>query len=154
MDTTARIDIEWQCRNLCFEFGYFTDQRLYSQLADLFTDDGVFDRMGQILSGRNAIVEALSTRPPDLTTRNVCGNVVFTELTTELARAVVYNVVFFSGHDNPLAEPARYGASQGVFWECRDLYRPTPGGWRFAERVARRIFVPADMPQWPAQASR
>jgi hypothetical protein len=135
---TTRIDTEWQCRCLSFEFGYFIDQRLYTRAAELFTTDGVFDRLGQILTGRNAIVAALDTRSADLMTRHLSGNIVFTELAVEQARAVVY-IELFSGRNDQQGKPADY---QTTLVECRDLYRRTPEGWRFAERVARKIFVP------------
>lgn len=139
MDSATRIEAEWQCRNLSYEFGYFIDQGLYSRVAELFTVDGVFHRHGQVLSGRDAIVEALKTRPTDRISRNVSGNIVFAELTAELARAVVYINVFL-GRLDPQGKPTPY---EGSLFECRDLYRRTSDGWRIAERIALKIFVTA-----------
>jgi len=145
VELTTRMQIEWQCRNLCYEFAYLIDARQYSQLASLFADDGVFDRVGQMLRGRQAILEALRGRSSELRTRHVCHNIHFIEMTPDSARAVVYNTTLV-GKGDAEGLPALYGMSQGVFLEFRDLYCRTSDGWRFRERKASVVMNPPDMP--------
>lgn len=145
MNSKARMEIEWECRNLCYEFAYCIDRRQYAQLAGLFTPDGVFDRVGQKLAGRQAIVDALGNRQSELRTRHVCHNVHFTAVDDESARAVIYNTTLV-GKGDPAGEPVPYAMSQGAFLEFRDTYRKTPEGWRIAERVAYTVITPPDMP--------
>jgi len=139
------MQIEWQCRNLCYEFAYLIDTRQYSKLAALFAEDGVFDRVGQVLRGRQDIVEALLNRSSELRTRHVCNNIHFIEVGPDVARAVVYNTTLV-GKGDPEGMPAPYGMSQGAFLEFRDLYRRTADGWRFGERKASVVLMPPDMP--------
>jgi hypothetical protein len=146
LDNATRMEIEWQCRNLCYEFAYCIDHRKYRQLAELFSIDGVFDRVGQVLQGRPAIVEALEKRSVELRTRHVCHNVYFHEVTADQAKAIIYNTTLV-GRGDPEGQAVPYAMSQGAFLEFRDTYRKTSDGWRFAERSARTMLNPPDMPQ-------
>lgn len=146
MDLNSQMQIEWACQKLCQEFAYCIDRRRYEQLVNLFTEDGVFDRVGQLLRGRVAILEALQKRSLDLRTRHVLSNIYFVEVDGQHARALIYNTTLV-GRGDPEAAPAPYGMSQGAFLEFQDLYRKTPEGWRIAERIARTVLTPEDMPK-------
>jgi len=145
MDMTARMHIEWQCRNLCYEFAHCIDSRNYEQLAALFTEDGLFDRVGQPLRGRQAILEGLKKRSTEIRTRHLCHSICFNEVSDTQARAVVYNTTLV-GKGDPDGQPVQYAMSQGAFLEFRDIYRSTAVGWRIAERLAYTVIVPADLP--------
>lgn len=146
MDLRTRMEIEWQCRNLSHEFAYCIDHRKYEQLVTLFTPDGVFDRVGHVLKGRELILEAMHKRSTELRTRHTCSNIHFTDVSDESARAHVY-VLNLVGRGDPDGKPVQYAMSQGAFLEFRDLYRKTPDGWRIAERIASTMIMPADAPQ-------
>jgi hypothetical protein len=145
MDPKTLLEIEWQCRNLCYEFAYCIDHRKYAQLASLFTPDGRFDRVGQVLQGHQAILDAMSKRSTDLRTRHVCSNIYFSEVGADTARALIYNTTLV-GRGDPPGQTVHYGMSQGAFLEFEDTYRKTSEGWRIAERIARTMITPVDMP--------
>jgi len=146
MDARARMVIEWQCRNLCYEFAHCIDSRRYVELTALFTQNGVFNRVGQVLNGHAAILAALEQRSLEMRTRHVCHNIRFGEVSEKSARALVYNTTL-TGRGDPLGVPVPYGLTQGVFLEFRDIYCLTPEGWRIAERIASTVLTPSDMPQ-------
>ena len=146
MDARARMEIEWKCRNLCYEFAHYIDSRRYVELTALFTQNGIFNRVGQVLNGQGAILAALEQRSLDIRTRHVCHNIYFSEVGENAARALVYNTTL-TGRGDPADIAVPYGLTQGVFLEFRDIYRLTTDGWRIAERIAATILTPPDMPQ-------
>jgi hypothetical protein len=146
MDARARMEIEWECRNLCYGFAHYIDSRRYAELTALFTQNGVFNRVGQVLNGHGAILAALEQRSLEMRTRHVCHNIYFSEVSEKTARALVYNTTL-TGLGDPPSLPVPYGLTQGVFLEFRDIYCLTAEGWRIAERVASIVLTPSDMPQ-------
>jgi hypothetical protein len=145
MDAKAQMEIEWACTKLVHDFAYYMDQRRYEDLAALFTPDGVFDRVGQPLRGRREIVDALAKRPLDQRIRHVTVGIHFASVATDAATAVVYNASYVGRLDEP-GKPSVYAISRPALLEFQDAYRRTPDGWRIAERVARMVLVPEDMP--------
>ena len=139
------MEIEWLCTKLVWDFAYYMDQRQYEDLAALFTPDGLFDRVGQRLQGRREIVEALSARPLDQRTRHLTVGVHFLSAGPSEATAVVYNASHV-GRGDQSDTPSRYAMSQPIVLEFRDTYRRSLIGWRIAERIARMMLVPEDMP--------
>jgi len=139
------MEIEWACTKLVHAFAYSMDQRRYEDLAALFTPDGVFDRVGQVLRGPREIVDALGKRPLDQRIRHVTVGIHFTSVAADAAEAVVYNASYVGRLDEP-GKPSLYAMSQPALLEFRDAYQKKPDGWRIAERAARMVLVPEDMP--------
>src|SRR3546814_6019354 len=71
MDHLARMEIEWACTKLSHAFSYCLDSRDYGSLVSLFTPDGVWERHGDRLQGRERILEVMRGRPANQFTRHV-----------------------------------------------------------------------------------
>lgn len=145
MTPMEQMEAEWACARLSDEFAYSMDGRHYEALAALFTPDGVFDRVGSVLKGREAILAALKNRSPDLRTRHFCANKRFSEVTPTSAKALVY-VVNFVGRGDVLGETSKHAMAQAAVLEFRDTYAKTAEGWRIAERVAYTVIMPDEAP--------
>ncbi|MEE2955027.1 MAG: nuclear transport factor 2 family protein [Pseudomonadota bacterium] len=68
--------LEWDCRQLVINFYMLLDEKKYTELANLFAEDGVWVRLGVDLVGPEAIVAKMAEREDWLTTHLV-SNVRF-----------------------------------------------------------------------------
>src|SRR3546814_3944536 len=82
--------------DVCSSDLYCLDSRDYGSLVSLFTPDGVWERHGDRLHGRERILEVMRGRPANQFTRHVITNFHFVEVTETRARATVYNLSWFS----------------------------------------------------------
>ncbi|MES2536410.1 MAG: nuclear transport factor 2 family protein [Pseudomonadota bacterium] len=57
---------ELACSRLCVAFANHLDARRYERVLDLFTDDAVLVRMGNVVVGHAAIRAFLEARPTTL----------------------------------------------------------------------------------------
>jgi hypothetical protein len=145
LDLAERLAIEQQLTALSHAFAYHIDHGEFSDLVDLFTEDGIFDRAGPVHRGRAELTEAMQARP-NMTTRHVMTNFHFTEVETDRAAGVVYCLTHHAHGTLDGPEPLVYGTVQGRLLELHDRYERTDEGWRFAERRAIPVFVPE---VWP-----
>lgn len=144
MNTTERQTIEWELTRLVNSFSHCIDKGRYGELAELFTEDGEFDRVGQVLRGRAEILQAMNNRHAFLT-RHVIANLLFTRVDADAAEATMY-VANFVGQTPAGDGPVAYALPQPAFLEFDDTYRRTPTGWRIAKRVARVVIKPEQTP--------
>lgn len=141
-DTLAPAD-EQACLRLCAAFVQHLDARRYAQVLDLFTEDGVLDRLGTVYAGRTALAEFLVARPASLRTRHLSTSIVIDQLAADEARGCSY-VLFFQGTEEAAdgdAPPRLAGPPTVV--EYHDRFVRTPQGWRIRERRIRLSFRPA-----------
>lgn len=128
------------CERLCIDFAMTVDTRDYEGFVALFTEDGVFDRAGQISQGHDGIREFLGTRAAGLTTRHLCANIaidpVGPDTATGRSSCVVYRTVAEEGAAPPWPTPAP------MVVEYLDNYRKTSTGWRIERRVLCIVFQP------------
>jgi ketosteroid isomerase-like protein len=141
MEPVERLLIEWECTKLVNAFAHAIDHLNYDQLVLLFTEDGIFDRVGQVLTGRDAIREAMQNRHA-LLTRHVCTNIHFSDVDRDDAKATLY-VANFVGTSNEGLPPVSYELPQPALLEFDDVYRRSKDGWRIAHRTARVIIMPS-----------
>jgi len=74
--TVAEIEAAREaCTALCRAYCTHADAGEADALANLYTPDGVFDRLGQLIAGREAIRKVIAGRPPGVWTRHVCSNI-------------------------------------------------------------------------------
>lgn len=143
LDTSARQAIEADLTQLISRFSHYIDSGKYQELALLFTEDGIFDRVGQVLNGRAAILQAMHNRHTFLT-RHMVSNILFTRIDAQEARATMY-VANFVGHGGKTELPVGFALPQPAILEFDDTYRRTTGGWRIARRIAR-VIMKSDIP--------
>lgn len=132
MDAGQRLAIELTCGKLPLLFARFADIGDHAALADLFAEDGTYDRPfspGYPFHGRAAIQAIFRDRPPILV-RHLVTNVLVEVESETRARGSNY-VVMMSNHD--LIEPPQ--SSNGIFvGGFDDEYVLDDGKWRFASR--------------------
>lgn len=138
--SAARWLDEAACTRLCVDFANHIDARRYEPLLDLFTDDGVLDRMGTVTSGRAEIARFLDARPAGMATRHLCTNIRIAFASADDATGFCY-VLFFQGVPGTAGEPAQASGPPSVV-EYHDRYQRTPQGWRIRERRIRMAIRP------------
>lgn len=74
-ENTAAIEA---CTALCKAYGTLADAGKADDFARLYVEDGVFDRMGQLIVGHAAIREVIAGRPPGTWSKHVCSNIRIT----------------------------------------------------------------------------
>ena len=143
MDKATRREIEADCVALSHAFAYHLDCKEYPALAALFAPNGVFVRTGVRLEGPEQILATMSQRPAEQFTRHVTTNFHFTQVDENTAKAVIYNVSFYSFPQSRL--PLDYLPEQVMLLDFIDTYTRTPTGWRFLERDARPLLIPKEL---------
>jgi SnoaL-like domain len=143
MNKIQRREIEADCISLSHAFAYHLDHKDYKALAELFAPSGVFIRTGVRLEGPEQILATMSQRPAEQFTRHVTTNFHFTQVDENIAKAVVYNVSYYSMPESQL--PLDFVADQLMLLDFIDTYTRTPDGWRFLERDARPLLIPKDL---------
>lgn len=150
MDPNARISIEWQCTQLCYRFAYLLDLGDFEGMVSLFSHDGMFDRVGQVLRGQDEIRAAYQVRPK-VTSRHCVTNIYFLDVHADRAEAHVYNMSYHALGVSP-DKPLVYATQNGRCIDFHDHFLLTSDGWRFASRTARVIFLSPDWVEPPAAA--
>lgn len=126
---------EADCSRLCVDFANHIDARRYDAWLDLFTTDGILDRMGTVISGRAELERFLQARPTNVDTRHLCTNIRVHLASADEATGFCC-VLFFQGVSGGPGEPASASGPPSVV-EYHDRYRRTPQGWRIQERRIR-----------------
>ena len=132
------ISIERACHRLILDFAFFSDRREYESLAALFAEQGSMTRpSGDMLAGREAIVQSYRSKPATRITRHICSNIHITVESSDRARGITYAIVY-SADSNQLPD-GHLGIrsdSRQLVGEFEDEFTNTPDGWRFASRTA------------------
>lgn len=139
MEAGKRTEIEQACIRLSYAFAYCIDTRDYDGLVALFAADGVWERHGEVLSGRERIMEVLRSRPANQFTRHVVTNFHFTRVGETSASAVLYNMSWFSHSVTSLPSP--FAPENALLLDFLDDYQLTTEGWKFSHRVTKTIFM-------------
>lgn len=137
MDFQSRMEIEWQCLRVCHDFADRIDRHMYEEVAELFTPDGAFERNGEVLLGRAAIVASLKKRPADIITRHVTANFRTTTFTRDVVDAVHYNLSFVGRAD--ARGTHRVEVTPATVIDMEDRFVRSADRWLLERRVARRI---------------
>jgi ketosteroid isomerase-like protein len=106
---------------LLYRYNHAMDSGDAHGWADLFTEDAVFDAAGQVVSGREALVEFASSVGGS---RHVLANPVI-DVAGDTATARAYLFLF-------------RGTTVSIVGSYEDEVVRTPAGWRFAKRVFTR----------------
>ena len=115
------------CQRLCLDFAAHADAGDADALAALFVEDGVFDRLGQVSKGREAIRAVIAARPADVWTRHYCSNIRIDLASDGQSASGQGYFLLFRG-------PKGSTDHQIVHAEFRDTFAPTTAGWRIASR--------------------
>ena len=120
------------CEALCKIYGPHADAGEADALADLYTPDGVFDRLGQRIVGRDAIRQVIAGRPAGVWTKHRCSNVRI-EIAPDGCSA--------TGRTDLDMERGQQGVDKvdHIRAEYSDEFVLTAEGWRFRTRVVRLV---------------
>jgi hypothetical protein len=139
MRPERQLQDEADCTRLCIDFAHYVDTRNYQPALDLFTEDGRFDRLGTVFSGRDDIRRFLEARPADVVTRHLCTTIRIDVQSQDAATGVCY-VLFFNGKAAADGKLPIAPSAPGVV-EYHDTFARTAAGWRFSERRVRLVFT-------------
>jgi len=128
-----------QCQRLALAFGKHVDYGEAEAAAALFTEDCVFERRGEVLRGRDALVATQRAHGPNRVTRHHCLTPVVTLIDSDTAEGVTYFVLYRHVFAEASPGPAPLSGPE-VVGDYVDLFKRTPQGWRISKRVARTVF--------------
>jgi hypothetical protein len=118
------------CEALCAAYAAMADASRADDFAALFTIDGVFDRMGTELVGRDAIRAIIAGRPPGTWSKHVNSNLRITVAADGRSATGTCDLAMERGiRGDPKVERLR-----GAY---ADQYALTGEGWRFRRRAFR-----------------
>lgn len=144
MDALERIEAERECLRLVTRYCHLVDHGAAAEIADLFTDDGVWTSPENTMSGREQILRGFQYRQDNKArmSRHVCNNFLVDFESDEKASGTVYLTLY--RHDgeegrrlSPLSGPAMVG-------EYRDTFVKTSDGWRISRREIEVNFLASD----------
>ncbi|MGX1560678.1 nuclear transport factor 2 family protein [Streptomyces sp. NPDC055506] len=141
MDPIERLLAERACERLILDFVHRLDLGDPSSVAELFTEDGVWQwpRDGRLIKGRDALRAYFGSRPADRLSRRMMSNVLVTVESPDTAGAISYFTTYrVDGYDGgviPAGPPVQVGHYEDVFhrvggvWllACRSLHLPFGG---------------------------
>src|SRR3546814_11677294 len=103
----------------------------------LCTPDGVWERHGDRLQGRERILEVMLGRPANQFTRHVITNFHLVEVTETRARATLYNLSWFSFEAANLT--VAFVPENALLLDFHETYSLTAHGLSFSERITSSI---------------
>jgi uncharacterized protein (TIGR02246 family) len=141
MDDLQKLRIERECERLVTRYCHLVDHGQAAQVAELFTEDGVWASPEATMTGREQIRAGFQRRQENTArmSRHVCCNLLVEVVDEDHAGGVVYLTLYRTDGD-----PARRvspSAAPSVVGEYRDRFRRTPDGWRFAKREIEVSFL-------------
>lgn len=127
------------CEDLVVAYTHYVDFGDAARVAELFTDDGVWESEQTRMEGVDELREGFGRRQGlvERTSRHVCTNFRLTMIDERTAEGLVYFTLYrHDGNDDPapLEGPLMVG-------QYRDTFVLTEDGWRFAHRRAEAAFV-------------
>ncbi|MFI6345548.1 nuclear transport factor 2 family protein [Streptomyces sp. NPDC050560] len=138
-DPMERLLAERACERLIVEFVRRLDLGDPSDVADLFTPDGVWEwpHGGRTVRGREALRAYFGSRPADRLSRRVSTNILVTVESATAATATSYFATYrvdgYTGGMVPPVLPANVG-------HYEDTFRRDGDAWLLAERTVHLPF--------------
>lgn len=121
---------EQECARLYSDFTYAVDNHLTEEAIQLFTEDGVFERLGERISGHEMLRSFFASRDPANQSHHVCANIRITLASPTSAIGTCTVMLFTPGETSPTCTLAKYD----------DTFQLTPSGWKIKERIASLVF--------------
>lgn len=134
MSTTDSSAAIAACTALCMAHGALADAGDADAFAALYTEDGVFDRLGRLVRGQAAIRDVVAHRPAGVWTRHVCSGIEISVDDDGLGASGVVDLDMQRG----VAGSDEVQHLRAVY---HDRYALTDQGWRI--RLRRVVLVPS-----------
>lgn len=140
MDDTTRAQVAQVCERLLMQLAHLTDHGPHEAIADVFTEDGEFDRDGTVVRGRPALRDMYAKRPASLMTRHMVSNVMVTVLSEDEAICQAYATVYrFRSPDGAKPAPPVVCDGPESVAEYQDRLVKTADGWKVKQRILRTV---------------
>jgi len=144
------LEIEWLCTRTVNRYAVAVGERDHETFAGLFTEDGVWQRPGQLqMCGREEIRAFMDRLPASTLIRHVNGSIKVDVHSDEDASGISYTTVYNrENHDAGIAPMT--GPDYVV--EYRDRFRRVGSEWLIARRdttIAFRAIDAAGLPGIP-----
>ena len=138
----AALADERSIGRLMTDYTRFVDFGQAERIAELFTEDGVWEGPGVRMDGQDEIRRFFSDRAAVTrrTSRHVITNVAIDLLSADTARALSYLVNFRHDSRGEVTLPVPADVPKYV-GEYNDQFVRTADGWRFHERVFVNAFL-------------
>lgn len=139
MDPMERLLAERACERLIIDFVHRLDLGEPSFVAELFTEDGVWQwpEDGRLVKGRDALRTYFGSRPADRLSRRMMSNVLVTVASPDTSEAISYFTTYrvdgYGGGVIPAGPPVQVG-------HYEDTFRRVGGTWLLASRTLRLPF--------------
>lgn len=143
MDPMERLFAERACERVIVGFVHRLDLGEPASVAELFTEDGVWEWPppgdGRRIQGREALRAYFGSRPADRLSRRLMSNVLVTVTGPCAAGSVAYFTTYrVDGHEGPGAPvPAGPPVQVGHY---EDIFRRVDGRWLIASRTLHLPF--------------
>jgi hypothetical protein len=143
MDELERLLAERACERLIVEYCRRVDFGHAARIAELFCEDGSWEGVDLLLTGRDEIHAWFAKREgvTRRVSRHVCTNVAIDLVSPDEATSLCYMINYRHDRregDRSLPVPAEVPKFVG---ELHDRFRRTPDGWQFASRRVEVSFV-------------
>ncbi|MFH8518453.1 nuclear transport factor 2 family protein [Streptomyces gelaticus] len=153
LDPTDRLIAERSCERLITEFVHKLDLGDPGEVAELFTEDGVWEWAAgdRRFQGREALRAYFGARPADRLSRRMCTNILVTLTSASTATAITYFTTYrVDGHTAGGYLPPQVPTQVGHY---EDTFRKVDGRWLLSRRSLFLAFAgpterlgPADKP--------
>jgi hypothetical protein len=120
------------CTRLAHRFCILADMPDAAAAAQLFAEDGVFERGQARAEGRSAIARMFAARPAQMLTRHAITTSLVEVEGPDRASGRHYCLVHVSTPEAKLGRP--------IFRDYQDSYRLTSEGWKIASRMVTTLF--------------
>jgi len=131
--------IEWDCTQLVYEFYACLDEKRYDNMSELFTDDGVWVRLGKELKVKTGLKEAMGTRDDWITAHLVTNARI--RVTDENNVDTTQYITLYRHEDwNPKDGPAPIVLPLGVLRHKDHLVR-VGEQWKIKRKTSRAIMA-------------
>jgi len=139
MNTGAETELTIACMDVVHRFYCSLDAGDYDTLVAQMSPDGVWERQGKTLEGRNAVRDALRQRGDGVTTTHLVQNLVVDRQDARTATASMYVVVLRHEGAGPHGEPPVTPPIRTI-QRVRDVFVLTDQGWRISHKSGHPIF--------------
>ncbi|MFF3905004.1 nuclear transport factor 2 family protein [Streptomyces sp. NPDC001848] len=141
LDPLDRLLVERACERVVIDFVRRLDLGEPDSVAELFTEDGVWEWPapgdGRRFEGRDALREYFGSRPADRLSRRIMSNILVTVTSADTAEATSYFTTYrvdgYSGAMVPPGPPVQVG-------HYEDTFRRVDGHWLLASRALHLPF--------------
>ena len=126
LDTSTALSA---CTQITHQMFYFLDESKYEQLVSLFSDNGTLFRQGELLVGRDKIMQAMLKRSTTQRIRHVISNTLIESQSPGLANVVAYMTAYRFDDGTPhdgiveISFPFRLSIVRAVMHEVENVWQ-------------------------------